>query len=485
VLELEDSISERVVKCLLPQLTGDEEKQLQKRGTNSPEAYESYLRGRFHWNRFTPDALLKAREAFQQSIELDPNYALPHVGLADFYIWANIYGLIPAPEAATLAEAAALRAVELDENSGEAYASLSLIYQNRLDWAKSERFYQKSLELAPNYVHAHEWRAAQLVGHGKFDEGALEIRIAERLDPLSLRTKTLVAWTLYQAHRFDEALDVARQIVDLDENYPQGYSQIGNNLLQLGQTEEAVDNFRKFDRMIPHSALAKYLLCHGLVRNGKIEEARRVLEEIKALAASGYVKPYFLGMAHAAVGERDAAFANFEKAFAENDPWMLWLGTEPMLDFLRDDSRLDDLLRKMNLPVLETRRNRVEAPDEFYDEKTKREEATEREARSGNASERIPSERKNGDMKSIAVLPLKFIGAPEADDRYLSVGLADAMITRLSKVRRLIVRPTSSIAPFADYEDALAAGRGTRRRFRALRHDSASGRAHSRLGAAS
>ncbi|HEX8639243.1 MAG TPA: protein kinase, partial [Pyrinomonadaceae bacterium] len=381
VLELEDSISERVVKSLLPQLTGDEEKQMQKRGTNSPDAYESYLRGRFHWNQFTPDALLKARDAFEQSIKLDPNYALPHVGLADFYIWANIYGLIPSPEATRLAEAAAMRAIELDENLGEAYASLGLTQQNRFSWAEGERLYQKSLELAPNYVHAHEWRAAQLVGHGNFDEGVREIRIAERLDPLSLRTKTLVAWTLYQAHRFDEALEAARQIVDLDINYPQGYSQLGNNLLQIGHTEEAVDNYRKFDRMIPNSALAKYTFCHGLVASGRTEEARRVLDEIKTLAANGYVKPYFLGMAHAAVGERDAAFAGFEKAFAENDPWMLWFGTEPMLDCLRDDARFDDLLRRMNLPVTANRRNKVEAPDKINNEKSNRERASGREAK--------------------------------------------------------------------------------------------------------
>jgi TolB-like protein/Tfp pilus assembly protein PilF/tRNA A-37 threonylcarbamoyl transferase component Bud32 len=438
VLELEDSISERVVKSLLPRLTGDEAKQLQKRGTNSPEAYEAYLRGRFYWNQFTPDSLMKARKSFEKAVELDSDYALAHVGLADFYVWANIYGLIPSSEALPLAERAALRAIELDENLGEAYATLSLTYQNRFSWAKAEKLYQKALELAPNYVHAHEWWAAQLVGHGRFEEGEREIRIAERLDPLSLRTKTLVAWTLYQSRRFEAALEIGRQIIELDKNYPQGHAQIGNNLLQLGRIEEAVENFRKFDQMIPNSALAKYALCHGLAASGKIEEARRVLEDIKTLAADGYVKPYFLGMAHAAVGEPDVAFENFEKSFGENDPWMLWLGTEPMLDALRNDARFNDLLRRMNLPVPENRKNKSESWRETTGEKSNAE--------------------KTSETKSIAVLPLKFIGAAENDDRYLSVGLADAMITKLSNVRRLVVRPTSSILPFADYEDAVATG---------------------------
>jgi eukaryotic-like serine/threonine-protein kinase len=358
VLELEDTISAAVAESLIPKLTGEERRRLEKRGTNSADAYEFYMRGRFHWNQFTPDAMFKAQSAFEKAIEIDPNYALAHVGLCDSYIWANIYGLIPAAEALRLAEKAALRAIELDDKLGEAYASLGLTHQNRHSWEKAERLYLKALELSPNYVHAHEWWAAQLVGHGRFEEGVREIRIAERLDPLSLRTKILTAWTLYQARHFEAALAVGRQVVDLDESYPQGYAQIANNQLQLGQIEEAIANFRKFDRMIPNSALAKYVLCHALVAGGREREARRILEEIKTLAAEGYVKPFFLGMAFAALDERDAAFENFEKAFAENDPWMLWFGTEPLLDRVRDDARFDDLLRRMRLPIL--KRARVE-----------------------------------------------------------------------------------------------------------------------------
>ena len=159
----------------------------------------------------------------------------------------------------------------------------------------------------------------------------------------------MVAWTLYQARLYEEALEVAREIIDLDPNYPQGYSQIGNNLLQMNRADEAVANFQKFNRMIPGSALAKYTLCHALAAGGRESEAREILEEMKALAADSYVKPYFLGMAYAALGERDAAFAEFEKAFNENEPWMLWFGTEPMLDLLRDDSRVEDLLRRMRI----------------------------------------------------------------------------------------------------------------------------------------
>ena len=427
-LDIEDSVSERVVRSLLTHLTGEERRRLGKRGTNDAQAYEFYLRGRFHWNQFTPDSLLKAQIAFQKAIESDLDYALAYAGLCDFYIWANIYGLIPSAEAVGLAEKAALRAIELDENLGEAYASLALTHQNRFGWEKAEELYRKALELAPNYVHAHEWWAAQLVGHGDFENGVKEIRIAERLDPFSLRTKTLAAWTLYQARRYGEALEVAKQIVDLDRNYPQGYAQVGISLLQMGNVEEAVENLRKFDVMIPNSGLAKFELCQALAAAGRMTEARRVLDELKLLASVSYVKPYFLAMAQAALDERDEAFAGFEKALAENDPWMLWFGTEPMLDPLRGDARFTDLLRRMRLPVL--KHGKTDNPATAL------------------SSRKTEDEKSGGAKKSIAVLPLKFVGESVDDDEFLAVGLADALITRFSNVRRLSVRPTSSALAF-------------------------------------
>jgi serine/threonine-protein kinase len=349
VLELEDSISEKVAQSLIPQLTGEERRQLEKRGTNDPQAYEAYLRGRFHWNQFTPDALIKALDSFQKAINLDPDYALAYVGLADFFTWANIYGIMPSRVALEKAESAARRAIELDDQLGEAYAALGLHTQNKQNWAEAERIYHRAVELNPNYPNAHEWYAAWLVGTGRFDEGVEEILLAERLDPLSLRTKTLVAWTIYQARYHEQALAKGREIVDLDANYPQGYSQIALNLWATGRYEEAVGFFEQFAAMIPQSALPKYQLCFAYAAVGRTEESRAVLREMQRLAAETYVKPYFLAMAHAALGERDEAFAYFEKSQAEFDPWLLWLATEPMLESIRDDARYRDLLQRMKL----------------------------------------------------------------------------------------------------------------------------------------
>lgn len=350
VLAFEDSISEQVTKALIPQLTTAEQSKLSRRETDDPNAYEAHLRGRYYWNQFTPESLPKALKAFETAVSLDPNYALAYVDLADFYNWANIYGLIPARQAIVEAEKNARKAIELDETLGEAYASLSLIMQNRKQWDEAEKIKKTALKFAPNYHHAYEWSAAQLVGSGKTEEGLRDILIAEQLDPLSRRTKTLVSWTFYQAHRFEEALKRGREIIELDANYPQGYAQIGLGFYGMKLFNEALPYFEKFDQMILNSALTKYQLCFALVKANKRDKAKKVLEEINLLAAQNYVKPYFLAMANTALGNYEQAFSYFGQSLDEDCPWMLWFKTEPMLEDLRKESRFQDLLLRMNYP---------------------------------------------------------------------------------------------------------------------------------------
>jgi serine/threonine protein kinase/Tfp pilus assembly protein PilF len=359
ILEVEDSISERVADSLLPHLTGEEQRRISKRGTDNPAAYEAYLRGRYYWNQFTPESLLKARESFETALALDPDYALAHVGIGDFYTWANIYGIIPSVPALEEAERHARRAVEIDERSGEAHATLGHVAHNRRQWPESEKLKLRSIKLNPNYVNAREWWAAQLVGLGRGDEGVQEMHRAESLDPLSLRIKTLTAWTLYQAHFFNDALGRAKQIVELDKNYSQGYSQIGLALWAMRRFDEALPHFEKFDQMIPNAAMPKYQLCFALASVNRELEARRVLDEMETLAANGYVKPYFLAMAHVAVGETDAAFEYFEQSFNEYEPWLLWFGTEPMLESLHDDPRFVRFLERMKNPIVERFKKRA------------------------------------------------------------------------------------------------------------------------------
>ncbi|MET0753629.1 MAG: protein kinase [Pyrinomonadaceae bacterium] len=352
VLELEDSISEKVTQSLVSRLTGEEQKQLAKRGTNNVEAYEAYLRGRYFWNQFTQESLPKALQAFEKAVELDPNYALAYVGIADFYNWGCIYGLIPPSVSYPRLMAATNKALEIDDQLGEAYAELGLTNSNQWKYDESLKNLRRAIELNPNYPLAHEWLSAVLVSTGEFEEGIKEIRIAEQLDPLSLRAKTLTAWTCYQARLFDEALAKGREIIELDKNYPQGHLQVGNVLPQMGRPEEGAAACKKAFELMPNSALVIYPLCSALGAAGEIAEARKYLEYLEKMAKEIYIKPYFIAMCHLAVGEVDRAFEYFKIDFAEKDMWVIWWGTEPKLDSIRNDSRYRELLRQTNNPII-------------------------------------------------------------------------------------------------------------------------------------
>lgn len=357
-LDLEDSISAKLAESLLPQLTDTGRRRFRKRGTENPRAFDAYLRGRFFWNKFTPASLPQARASFEDAIKLDPNYALAHVGLADFYNWAGIYGILPASVTHPLAKAAAGRAIELDDSLGEAYATFGLSIETaECNWEETERTYLHALELNPNYSLAHEWYSSLLVGSGRFEEGLNEIRRAEELDPLSLRGMTLTAWSHYQVRRFRESIAKAQQIIDLDRNNPQGHLQLGNALLEIGESEKALTALRESVRLMPGSALPMSLLCFALVAANRREEAEAVRDELLKTASTGYVKEYFIAMAHVALGEHEQALTALEKAAAERDPWLVWFGTEPKLDPLRHEPRFIEAFRSTNNPVaLQTHR---------------------------------------------------------------------------------------------------------------------------------
>ncbi len=416
-LELEDKISEKVAEVLLPELTTTEKNRIKKQGTDNAEAFDAYLRGRFFWNKFTPEFLPKALELFQRAVALDPNYAMAHASLADYYNWAGIYGILPTKESAPKAKAAALRALEIDGELAEAMAAYALTLAS-VDWnyPESEKLYLRAIELHPNYSLAYEWYAASLVGTGRFEEGVEMIHRSEKANPLSLRAMTLTAWTLYQAGKFSEAVAKAEKIAQLDRNFPQAYIQLANALPHVGRTSEAVTAAEQADRMMPNTGVAKYVLCFALVADGRHEEARKILQQVEKLNAEQYVKPYFMAMVYTALDETDKAYEFFVKAFDEHDQWLNWFGTEIKLKKIRREPRFIKLFRRMKNPLAEKLAE---------------------EAKTTKTGE-----------KSIAVLPLKIIGAASEEDtgsEFLSVGLADAMITRLSNVRRFAVRPTSAV----------------------------------------
>ena len=352
VLELEDSLSEQVTKSLVPHLTGAEQSQLAKRGTNVAAAHDAYLQGRYFWNQFTTEAFPKAIEAFNRALELDPNYALAYVGIADYYTWACIYGMYSPAEGFPKVREFATKALQLDPTLAEAYGAIGLYHSNMQEWDKAEELYRRAIDLNPSYPLTHEWLSAVLVGTGRFKEGSHEVLLAEQLDPLSLRPKVLSAWTLYQARNFDAALAKAREIQTLSGSFMQTYLQLANVLTTIGNPDEALENARAAAEGDPESPLPVYILAFALINAGLKCEAEELAAKWTKRAESEYIPPYFLGMMNLALGNTDKAIDLFEAALKERSAWVLWYGTEPKLDPIRNDPRFAGLLRSLGLPEL-------------------------------------------------------------------------------------------------------------------------------------
>lgn len=433
VLELEDSIAEQVTASLLPQLTTEERDKLGRRGTNKPEAYEVYMRGRYFWSRFTDEGLVKAVHEFNKAIEIDPNYALPYIGLADYYIWAAIFGEIPSALGFPKGQDAARKALEIDDSLGEAYAALAFtVFLYDWNWADAEFLVKRAIELSPNYPFAHECYSNFLIAQGRLDDGVDAMLKAEELDPVSPRAILMSAWTLYQARRYKESVAKARKAVAMQQNFPQGWLHLGNALIAVGETDEAVEVLRKSAEAWGRSGMPRYMLAHARAAEGNQEAVQTILEKMLAISEESYMKPYFVAVTYVAAGEIDNAFEWFDRAVTERNEWMLWIATEPKLDTIRNDPRYLELLKATNNPIAAASSVARTEPD-----------TGERE-------------------RSIAVLPFRLIKHADTgstDSEYLSIGLADAVTMRLSNVRRFLVRPTSSVLPYAGRDtDPFASG---------------------------
>ncbi len=352
VLELEDLISEQVTSRLVPKLTGEERQNLSKRGTDVPEAHDAYLQGRYFWNQFTPDSFPKSFAAFQRAVELDPKYALAHVGVADYYAWSCIYGFFPPTIALPHVLESAEKALEIDPELAEAHAAIGLYYSNMQRWDECEVSYRRSIELNPNYALGHEWLSALLVGTGRFEEGTKEIVLSEKLDPMSLRPKVLSAWHFYQMRNYGEAMAKADEIYFMNPEFMQSSLQKANILLQTGENELALAAARRAVELSQGSTLPLYNLCFALAANGEDEELNDVIGSLEAAAQNTYVPPYFFAMAYLAAGNIDLAFKFLNDAQDEKSAWMIWFGTEPRLDVIRGDPRYVDLLRRTANPII-------------------------------------------------------------------------------------------------------------------------------------
>ncbi|HWS56037.1 MAG TPA: protein kinase, partial [Pyrinomonadaceae bacterium] len=352
VLSLEDDMSARVAEALIPRLSGDERQQLAKRGTDNPEAFEAYLRGRYHWNAFTMEGFAEALVCYQRAVALAPDYALAYAGIADYYNWLGIYAVLPFADTSAAAREAALKAVALDDTLAEAYAALGFAtLMHDFDWEACGRYLRRAVELNPNYVTGRLWYSYFLGMSGRFDEAMVQVRRALELDPLTPIVPQTQCWMFYYSRRYEEALACTRQLAAREPRYGLTHVFLSMVLSRTGRHEEAVEAAQKALTLLGRSPYTMAYLAAANAAAGRDAETRALLEEIAGAQPARYVSPYLLAMVHGHLREREQTFAHLERAVEIRDGRLVWLGVDPQFDWLRDEPRFHELLRQTRNPL--------------------------------------------------------------------------------------------------------------------------------------
>ena len=351
ILTVQQEIANEISEKLRLKLTGEEKRRITKSYTENTEAYQLYLRGRYYWNKRTAEGLKRGLGFFQQAIEKDPNYALAYTGLADSYNLLGSYGVLRPIEAYPKANAAAAKALQIDDTLPEAHASLAFTMA-RYDWAwpGAEREFRRAIELNPKYASAHHWYATAYLGPtGKLDEAIGEIKKAQELDPLSLIINTELGRLLYYARQYDESIEQLRKTIEIDPTFWVAHTYLGWSYEQKGKYEEAIAQAQKGIESSGGNPRAVAGLGHAYAIAGEKGEAQKILSKLQEMSRRDYVSPVSIALIYTALGEKDRAFEWLQKGYESRDEGLVWIKVDPKFDNIRSDPRFADLTRRVRL----------------------------------------------------------------------------------------------------------------------------------------
>jgi len=354
ILVLQEEIAQEIADEIQPAL-GDSPRRIAPAlglapSPTSYDTYDLYLKGRYFLNKRNAQGFQQAIDYFQQAIAKDPRYALAYAGLADSYALTSSYNLDPGGNLPPKARAAALRALQIDENLAEAHTALALIAENYdWDWQTAGREFRRAIELNPNYPTAHEWYAEYLAWQGRFDEALAESERARQLDPLSLIISTDHAAILFYSRQYDRAIEQLHTVLDMEPDFPRARGLLIHAYVQKGRFAQALadtEKFRRADDSPGIWALQSYV--YG--RAGRLVQARRALAKFEQSNRRGQVdSPVALAVAYAGMGDKENFFNSLQEAFAERSNSLVSLKVDPMYDPFRSDPRFQALLRRIGL----------------------------------------------------------------------------------------------------------------------------------------
>jgi TolB-like protein/Tfp pilus assembly protein PilF len=352
VLTLQSEVAGAIAREIQITLTPQERTQLAPKGRVNPEAYVAYLKGRYYWNKRTPDAATKAAEYLQRAIEKDPTYAAAYASLADGAAVTGFWGFVPPEEGFGRAKSIAQRALEIDETA-EAHAALGwALFHYDFDFQASEREFRRSIELNSGYATGAQWYSMYLTSMGRTREAVAEIKRALQLDPLSLIINMTSAWIAYVMRRNEEALDQCLRTIELDPTFAPARYITGMVCEKMGLYPRGIAELQEANKLSGDAPAYVAQLCTLHAYAGEVDSAVRILEQLQELSQQRYVMPYYLAMIYTALNRRDEAFYMLERAYRERAAWAAFTKTDPRLDGLHSDARFDDLLRRMKFPIL-------------------------------------------------------------------------------------------------------------------------------------
>jgi serine/threonine protein kinase/Tfp pilus assembly protein PilF len=353
IFAIQDEMSSEISEKLRLQLSRSEKKRLVKRHTEDADAYRLYLQGRHHWNRWTEDGFYKAIGYFGQAIEKDPSYALAYTGLAESYVLLGWNSYLPAKDAFPRGKAAAMTALQLDPDLGEAHTPLAAaLWLYDWKWQDAESEFNRSLELSPAYPTANHWYAEYVMTMGRQAEAIARMKNSQELDPLSLIISVAIGWACYMARRYDDAVEQLLRTVDLDPNYPITYWILGLLYRKTGRYDLAISAGEKGVELSGGSPMMRAALAHTYGESGRAAEARQVLSDLTELGKHRYVAPHFCAGIYIGVGEYDRALECLEKSYQEHCHWLIYLHIDPSMDALRGSPRFQELAKRVGLPSL-------------------------------------------------------------------------------------------------------------------------------------
>jgi tetratricopeptide (TPR) repeat protein len=350
VLSIQSEAAQSIARAIRLELTLPEKAQLAKTRRVDPAAYEAYVKGRYFWNKRGGDNLKKAIGLFQQALDADPAYAVAYSGIADSYTQLGYASLLAPREVFPKARSAAEKALELDATLAEPHASLAYVkFYFDWDWVGAEREFRRAIDLNPKYPTAHAWYAYFLTATGRLPEARAEIERAQELDPLSVPIASDMGFLLHYSYEQDRAAEELRKALEMNPQFPLAHLFLGRVYQAKGLYEQAIAEYQATGPLrewVPTIAAIGYV--YGVT--GRRQEALQVLSNLEALSKKEYVTSYAVALVHAALGDKDQAFAWLEKGVEERTHWLVWLKRDVRWEPLRSDPRFAEVIRRVGLP---------------------------------------------------------------------------------------------------------------------------------------